>query len=159
MAKVKGHILDPTTVLSIDGVSMDFSNVERGSVGLLEPTTLKNNEWAILYGKYEFDAADGIYNAFYQCSKRYHVTVEEPKWLELGPGKLPVAKYLEALKSVSPTLSIVVVVLSDPSLKPQIKRLLDQKGIPSQFVLAHTAKKATSAMAVASNILKQINAK
>lgn len=49
------------------------------------------------------------------------------------------------------------MIIFDPRNKKAIKSLLDKKGIPSQFVLSNTIKRAK--ITVYSNILKQINAK
>jgi len=55
---------------------------------------------------------------------------------------------------------MVVVLLFRDSDKHKLKAVLDTNvGIPSQFVLTKTAQKAAGALAVAGNILKQMNAK
>ena len=55
---------------------------------------------------------------------------------------------------------IVVVLLYQPGDKHHIKSVIDEKiAIPSQFVITKTAQKASGALSVAGNILKQMNAK
>lgn len=52
---------------------------------------------------------------------------------------------------------MVVVLLADQKTKAPIKKALDGMGIPSQFILSSTVRRAR--ISVYSNVLKQINAK
>jgi hypothetical protein len=68
---------------------------------------------------------------------------------------------MEGFKQIDPkSVRIVLVLLFRESDKHKLKSVLDGKvGVPSQFVLTRTAQRACGALAVAGNILKQMNAK
>ena len=52
-----------------------------------------------------------------------------------------------------------MVVLTDKTLKPKIKKTLVEMGVISQFILANTVFSKSKAIGVFSNLLKQMNAK
>jgi hypothetical protein len=69
------------------------------------------------------------------------------------------ADFIQAIKSdVNPTnTKIVVVIIPNPSEKKIVKGFLDKGGVVSQFITGGKARGMK--LTVASNILKQINAK
>ena len=129
-----------------------------------EPTKLARDKWTIIYGDQDYDNANKCLDELRNASKAFGISVEEPYWCEID-GREAKQKngkgftdYLQRKDGpLSNPLDFALVIIFDPKNKKAIKSLLDKAGVPSQFVLSNTLKRAK--ITVFSNILKQINAK
>jgi len=88
--------------------------------------------------------------------KSFGIRVEDPEYIEVGSGDSRQRDGVGYVKHCNgfpfEKYSFVVVIISDPKHKKQIKAFLDKSKIASQFILGSTVDRAK--ITVYSNILK-----
>ena len=119
---------------------------------------LEEEKWTFVYAARDADLANNFLAGLRKASGRMGVKVGEPDWIELEGNRAD--DYLNGFRGIRNTSQIVLVLLFNDKDKHKLKNCIDNRiGVPSQFVLGRTADRATKALAVAGNILKQMNAK
>ncbi len=128
-------------------------------VHLSQPIQMKHETWALVYSNRDFDNANMLVDGFKRASGAFGINVQDPQYVECHHDRNP-EDYINPIKNdIDPGFTLfVVVLLANAHTKPPIKAALDKMGIPSQFILSNTIKRAKG-MSVWSNVLKQINAK
>jgi hypothetical protein len=160
MIHVKGRYLTDLTIKDPQNSQKKYSFPDylRGSFKHSEPMRLEAGKWTFVYAARDADLANNFMAGLRKSSGRMGVLIEEPDWLELEGNRAD--DYLNGFRQIKNTTQIVLVLLFNDKEKHKLKNCIDNKvGVPSQFVLGRTADRATKALAVAGNILKQMNAK
>jgi len=120
---------------------------------------LEDGEWAIVYAARDTATVNEFVGGMRKAQGRMGIKLGEPEYIEIeNSGK---NDYILGFKQLDPNKTkIALVLLQREQDKHVLKSVIDGKvGVPSQFVLFKTAQKASGALAVAGNILKQMNAK
>ena len=163
MAKIKGKVLYPAKVLDDRQRAVDWRDYEQGKIRHAQPIDMTGERWAMVYSAFDFNTTTYVFEQFQKAQGRFGIRVQDPQWVEIPKGEDRKPKgqaWIDVIKSdIDPSFTtIAVVIIQKPDQKKYIKKVLDEMGVPSQFLLA-TKKLATAKIGVFSNILKQINAK
>lgn len=118
---------------------------------------LPDAQWCMAYHQSDYDFANQLLSSMLQQQAPYGISIsKEPVWAEVN--KSTSQDFIKAIDDAcNADVKVVVVLLQDPKHKKAIKKHLDQRGTPSQFLLARTLKNAQPS--VFSNLLKQMNTK
>lgn len=130
----------------------------------MKPVSLKNEKWALIYDADDYDDANLLFELFMMASERFGLLVEAPQWIELPSRSHAHVFEQYIIEEINPKVhKAALVLLPRFTYYPQVKRSLDRKGIISQIVLKHNVKKGarnnTFGLSLASELLKQMNAK
>jgi len=122
-------------------------------------TDLKTGQWVIAYNKKRhFDNANSLYYTMADASKKLHIQIGEPLWLELNHEQDYDVFLDDMEKIMSKTqVTIVVILLENEHLYNQYKNMCYRMNLVSQVVNAKTCRRMN--LSVATNIIKQINSK
>jgi len=161
MITVKGRYLQDLTMKDPGNTQQrfKFADYTRGSFPHSEPMKLEDGEWAIVYAARDTATVNEFVGGMRKAQGRMGIKLGEPEYIEIeNSGK---NDYISGFKQLDPNKTkIALVLLQREQDKHVLKSVIDGKvGVPSQFVLFKTAQKACGALAVAGNILKQMNAK
>lgn len=156
--QLKGKKLYPPKVLDGNGNQADFKDYEKGEIRHSQPVKLSYQSWVLVYSKFDYDNANLMFESLQKAQGRYGIKVEEPQWIEVPDGRDP-KYFIDAIKTdMDPKHTLIaLIVIQRREHKKGIKALLDKAGVPSQFILSETIKRAK--ITVYGNVLKQINAK
>jgi len=110
----------------------DIKDKSSFSNNILQPVSLKANQWIILYDGEDYNYANLMYEYLVKVSKKLGTSVEEPAWIELPYRSRPQDFEAEVKASVDARYyQAVVVLLPKFNYYSQVKRALDKKGIIS----------------------------
>lgn len=154
----QASILPPPTIVQQDGQKVEAEQNVMRRLAIQVPVHLQAGKWLFIYSVRNYDFANKTYECMVQCSGQLGVKVGEPLWVELKDDRDIVA-FKEELyhhtKNFKPQFALAM--LSSTGLYANFKKALYEYGIVSQVVTCQTAKRMN--MSVATNIVKQINAK
>ena len=117
-------------------------------------------KWICLYKKANYNDAEYLFNSLSKASTGYHLTIEEPEWVEMNNNDNAQTWVNTANDYMNGTEYQFAVFLLDRNdfIYPSIKKAsLCTNGYVSQVIKASSLKK--NALSVCSKILLQINAK
>nr|AEX87970.1 Otiwi8 [Sterkiella histriomuscorum] len=159
-AQVRAKQLPDANIVDKQKGTLNWSNYENRGVLHAQPIELKKETWALVYANRDYDSANNLVEMMTKASRGFGIRVEQPQYVEIQRNDNK-QQYIDAITAdIDPGYTqLVVVVLGNKVLKPQIKALLDKMGVPSQFILSDTLFKKGKALGVFSNLLKQMNAK
>ena len=156
--EVQGEIL--SQVQHLDGRQVDLNSLRKAALD--EPVRLAEGRWLFFYFDKHFNLANEVFDTMQRASGQLKIRVEEPQWVEvpihLGPKEMVTA--IE--QSVDPKKHQIAFVLIDRQTDYfRFKRAFAAADIArplvSQFCTFTVARKKD--LSVASNLLKQMNAK
>ncbi|CDW90464.1 piwi-like protein 1 [Stylonychia lemnae] len=165
-AQIKAKQLAHPNVYNQYNMSSPFETYENKQYFHTQPAQLIDEKWALVYSgeREQFEYATKLVELMKQASRQLGIKVDDPQWLEIPEICSPDC-FIDAIKSdIDPNYTqIIVVILPARSLKPNIKKYLDEIGLPSQFIITDTIRKCVDGPRIQlgpiSMILKQINAK
>jgi len=115
MAKPKCKVLEEARVIDPrnEKQSYPFNDYEKGNVAMLEPLILKNESWALVYCKGDYETAESFYANCKKAQGRMGMSIGEPYYVEIPTARAKGAKdYLDAIKSeINPKDVKIIVVL------------------------------------------------
>jgi len=146
---ITGHAKEKKEIID----KMSFNNL------ILQPVSLKNEKWALVYDSDDYDDANLLFELFLMASEKFGLLVEPPQWIEL-PKRSSASNFEQYInEDIDPkTHRAVLVLLPKFHYYAQVKRCLDRKGIISQIVLKNNVRKGAKSnnfgLSLASELLK-----
>lgn len=148
MAKVQGEVLYPPS-LNYQNQNRTWDDYERRRIKHSQPITLKRESWTLVYGARAFNDANKVLDMMRQAGSSMGITTEDPEFVEMPDSLVNKGRrgegYVEAVSdknAVRNDTMIVLVLLDRPEKKNLVKKCLDERGIPSQFLLLNTISRA-----------------
>jgi len=156
-AQIKAKQLYHCKVLDPKNNQRSWEDYEGRRFHHAQPLILEKDKWALVYTGRDFDAANNVVQTMGKAGGAFGVRIDEPQWVEVPSNKA--SDFVNAIKaSINPkNTKIIFVIIPRPEEKKAVKAFLDKGGIPSQFMTSFKAQKMS--LAVASNVVKQMNAK
>ena len=146
-------------MLENQGKVVDWDSYTNRKIKHAEPTQLSHENWMMIYSENDDRRANNCFDNLQKASGAFGIKVEEPFWCEVD-GKLSQKRdgygFVDHLQKDGgfpfKKFRLAIVIIRNPRDKKAIKKLLDTKGIVSQFILANTIDRAK--ITVYSNVLK-----
>lgn len=163
MTRVQGTVLPPPTLI-YGGKNFSFKQYLGRECAHVDPIKLKDGEWTFIYQQQFYDDANLVLENFKKAQKAMGINVSDaPDFIEVADdlvrkcGRDTGKAFVDEIKrSINFKTRLALVLIRYPDHYGKIKKELDSRGIPSQFLLIPTVKKPIT---VYSNLLKQMNAK